>query len=195
MATPTRTHPGCLILFSLPFLGIGLFMAGLILWDVADALRMMGWRSVPATITQMELVQHRSGKGGRTYAVEATYRYTWEGQPHSASRVAINRSADSFSFWTTLHDDLERQRREDRVTCWVNPGDPSQAVLHRELRWEVLGFKAVFAVVFGGIGGFLGIGSWVGYRRGLARDRLRAADPDSIWREDPRWRGPRIAAG
>jgi len=42
--------------------------------------------------------------------------------------------------------------RGDTILIYINPDDPSDAVIDRGARWAMIGFKSIFLFVFGGIG-------------------------------------------
>ncbi|MGV3683426.1 MAG: DUF3592 domain-containing protein [Acidovorax sp.] len=146
--------PWVLVLFGTPFAAVGL---GLLLLSVLptmyDWTTMQGWQPVQATLVSAETVASRGSKS-TTYSVKAEYRYRVAGQEYTGRRVAINSGSDNVGeFHQELGARLEAaQRTGTPVQAWVNPGDPSEAVLDRSLRTGLLAFKLVFALVFGGAG-------------------------------------------
>ena len=192
-----KSGPGCLILFALPFAGVGLFMAGLVLWNVGEALAMRSWHAVPATITDLALEHHQDNEGGSTASVRAAYTYVWEGQTYHGDRVAIATGSDNIgSYWPELYQRLDQERRRPvgietesgGARCWVNPKAPEQAVLDRSLRWGLLGFKALFGMVFGGFGGWL---MWLSLSQMRQAHRLAQASRGS-WCTEAAWLTSRI---
>ena len=79
-ATPRKqTSPGCLMLFALPFAGVGVFMTLLIgrtLWHAREAA---GWREVPAMIQSVE----SHGSGENAVETRATYKYEVDGRTYT----------------------------------------------------------------------------------------------------------------
>lgn len=146
--------PWVLVLFGMPFAAVGL---GLLLLSVLPTLydwtTMQGWQPVQATLVSAETVASRGSKS-TTYSVKAEYRYRVAGQEYTGRRVAINSGSDNVGeFHQELGARLEAaQRTGTPVEAWVDPADPTKAVLDRSLRTGLLAFKLVFSLVFGGAG-------------------------------------------
>lgn len=143
-----------MLLFGLPFAGVGI---GMMLFGVLPQLldwqSMKQWQPVIAQVSQAELkVSH--GDDSTTYKPTAQYSYQFQGQSYSGSRVAISDSYDNVGdFNVDLGRRLERAASSNTpVTAYVNPSNPDEAVLNRELRLGMVGFKMVFVVLFGGVG-------------------------------------------
>ncbi|MGR8935837.1 MAG: DUF3592 domain-containing protein [Gammaproteobacteria bacterium] len=181
-----------LVLFGLPFFCIG---AGFLLFSVAptlfDAWRMAAWNETQGTLLQAQLVADNSGDS-TTYRVTAEYRYRVGERSYRHHRVAIGDSADNVGdFQQTLGKRLERAwRNEQPVSVWYDPENPQDAVLNRDLRWGLLGFKLIFVVLFGGVGSALiYFGS-----RGIktVNSPETAVKP---WLQRPEWHSGIIASG
>lgn len=149
-----------LLLFSLPFAAVGL---GFLLFSIIPSLtewqQMKSWPQVEASLSHVKLVRN-SGDDGVTYQASAQYSYFYDGRQYQSDRVAIMGGADNIGdFHEQLVAKLEAAQRVGRpVPAWVNPSDPGDAVLNRDMRWNALAFKLLFALVFGGVG--FGIMAW-----------------------------------
>jgi len=134
---------------------IGLALA---VWQVAPTLvewaRARSWVPVEATLLSVDLDRSYGARRPTTHEVRARYRYAVDGRTYEADRVALDRGKDNVGdYQTRMHAWLEEQARRMRtVTAWVDPADPAQAILDRDMRWGLLAFKAVFAGVFLGVG-------------------------------------------
>jgi len=186
---------GCLALFALPFaaVGVGAFVwAGktLIDWSAAS-----GWVEVSAEIVSVDLEQHDDDDGATTYKTTATYRYDYAGQTHTSHRVAIDFGSDNIGdFQQRLYYELRGAReRGAPVKAYVDPNEPANAVLNRELRVGLLAIKGVFALLFGGVGFGLLFGARFGAKKLAAQNALREQFPDAPWRWRPEWANGRIA--
>ncbi|HEY7884375.1 MAG TPA: DUF3592 domain-containing protein, partial [Cellvibrionaceae bacterium] len=178
-----------LMLLALPFTAVGIgFLLLSVLPALKDARQMQHWQQGQAQITSAGVKVNR-GDDATTYKAFATYRYSFAGGQYTGSRVAIDSSADNIGdFQQQLGHQLERAQREGRtVNVYINPDDPAQAVLNRELRWELLVFKMVFVLVFGGIG--LGI---LLYALLAPLDTLKTAGADKPWLTRRDWASPDI---
>lgn len=138
------------LVFGLVFLGVGLILGYFLVFpDVCDWLAARAYVSVPGKLYRVELQSHR-GKSA-TYNVRATYRYTFRDQTYTGSRVAISDGADNVGdYQRNLYHRLKVRAAYGGggVVVWVDPVDPRNALLDREMRWGLLAFKALFMVLF-----------------------------------------------
>ena len=174
------------MLFGLPFFLVG---AGFLLWSVIptlyDGWRMQSWATVYGQLTHADLSVNHSDDS-TTYSVDARYHYTISGREFSHDRVAINSGGDNIgNFQQDLGRRLEYLHANHQpVTVFYNPADPADAVLNRDIRWGLLGFKMIFVLVFGGVGA--GMMVW-GVR---GKRRIKVDDPDATpWLTRPEWQG------
>ena len=133
-------------------LGFGIFMIGGALLKYIEA---RDWLPVEATVLTTRLhVSHSDD--GTTYRVDATYRYRYNGLDYTGTGVGLHAGSDNIGdYHHEWHRRLERARTHNRtVIAWVNPANPGEALLDRELRWPLLGFMSIFAIVFTGAGLF-----------------------------------------
>jgi hypothetical protein len=191
-----RLGNGCLMLFALPFAAVGvgaLVWAG---WTLLEWREAAGWAAVPAEIVAVELEEHTDDDGGTTYETTATYRYEHNGTSYTGTRVAIDTGADNVgSFQQDLYYQLRNaQERRTPITAYVDPAEPTRAVLNRELRPGLFALKGVFAIVFCGVGFGLLFGARHAAKKTAAEDRRRREWPDEPWRWRPEWANGRIAA-
>ncbi len=71
-----------LLLFALPFFGVGVWMTYSISGNLSNAWQMKQWQSVEATLTRAGYETH-SGDDSDTYEAYAEYRYSFGGQHNS----------------------------------------------------------------------------------------------------------------
>lgn len=142
-----------LILFALPFTGVGAWMG----WSIADAMlesmRMQSWQPAQARLEAAGYETHH-GDDSTTYKAYATYRYTANGQEYRGDRVGLfsgNDNIGSYQQDTGLR--LESLWRNGQpVVVYYNPERPSESIIDRDLRWGMVGFRSIFLFVFGGVG-------------------------------------------
>lgn len=159
-----------LMIFGGLFAAIGLaFLFLSIIPTLIESWQMRGWQPVEAELLAADLNTHR-GDDSTTYSVSARYRYRWQGQEYEADRVGINSGSDNIGDW---HEQTyQRLRSSSTVTAWIDPANPAEAILDRDIRWGLLGFEMIFVLVFGGFG--LGI-IWFGIT--LRRSESAQASP------------------
>jgi hypothetical protein len=182
---------GCLTLFAL----IGLGALGWVGVTFARWNAMQSWVAVPATVLAVDLLQH-SGDDSTTYEATATYRYEYQGQLFTGTRVGLREGADNIgNFHEGMHADLEAAReRGTPVMAYVDPSEPANAVLNRELRPSVLTLQIVLGLVFAGVG--VGLIKAVRYgAQKLATEQLQQARyPGEPWRWRADWATGRITS-
>lgn len=185
-----------LILFALPFAGGGTFVGYLAGSTVVTWARAQSWDEVPAHILSADL-DVNSGDDSTTYRVRAVYQYNYNGDTYTSDRVASGFGSDNIgSFHQDKYAELRRYREAGRpFRCFVNPEDPSEALLYRELRWGMLAFEVVFALAFGIVGYGLMIAAVYGSHVVKETDKLKGRHADEPWRWEKEWVDGRIQAG
>jgi hypothetical protein len=167
-----------LLLFALPFFGVGVWMLFSISTHVMDAWQMRNWEPVQASLSNAGY-ETVPGDDSTSYEAFAQYTYRFRDQEYSSNRVAIAGGADNIGDYQM---DLGRRlndawSRGEPVVVYVNPAAPDESIVDRELRWGLIGFKSVFVFAFGGVG------------LGLIVFTLRARKPkdssDPVFRDKP----------
>jgi len=125
-----------LLLFALPFFGVGAWMGYSIGADLAAAWQMKQWVPVQGTLLRGGYETH-SGDDSNTYEANADYTYEFGGQQYTNDRVAIASGADNIGGY---QQDMGRYfsdvlSRGESIVVYVNPDNPSEAVIDRSLRW------------------------------------------------------------
>lgn len=163
------------VLFSAIFaVAFGGFGIGMGLWpllqNASAAWQVRQWQPVPATVLHTQLDRRRDSEGAVMHEVRASYRYVVAGQPHVGHQVGLDERlrADNIGDW---HEQwhrrlLDAQARGEPITAWVNPAQPEQAVLEREVRWALAAFRMPFGLLFTAIGA---IAAWAALRAALGR--------------------------
>lgn len=143
----------CLLaLFLLPFLGVAGWMGYMTVRQMQKVEAARAWSEVPAEITSCVLHRHRGSKGGYSYSVEAHYTYTVDSKKFNSSKVSFYSGSDNVgTFHQKTFHALETARHSKKTfPCWVNPQNPEESVLIRDLRPEMMGFQLIFVFAFGG---------------------------------------------
>lgn len=164
--------------FLLAGLGFGYFMFGrplLEMWDARD------WPGVPCVITSSSVSESR-GDDGTTYRVAMTFRYEYNGRSYSADRYDFFSSMHS-SGYQGKKDVVNRYPPGKEAMCYVNPADPSVAVIHRGGSHNLwFGLIPLVFILIGG-GGTLGL-IWSGRREDWATRGATRSDDKPSRRED-----------
>lgn len=123
-----KAAAGLALFFSIFFLaGVGFMMPFFVL-PVLGILDARAWTATPCTIVHSEVQAHRDDDG-TTYSVEMLYEYEFAGRTYRSNRY-------QFMTASTSGRDGKAEVVRDHApgtttTCYVNPDDPYEAVIHR----------------------------------------------------------------
>jgi hypothetical protein len=180
------------VLFAAPFLAVGFWAGGSIGLTLYQASKVQAWTQVDATLHSAGFTTH-SGDDTDTYEAYAEYSYSYAGQSYLNDRVAISNGADNIGDY---QQETGRRlsgawSRGEKVTVFVNPLQPDEAILDPSIRWGLLGFKAIFLLVFGGVGA--GMIFWA-FKAPPEKSNADPVFPDSPWRLNDDWQSATIAS-
>ncbi len=172
-----------LVLFGLPFAGVGIWSCYRVVHLVQMAADVQQWTQVEARIESVELQRHRGSKGGTTYRVRCAYRYEIAGREYAGNRVGLEGGSDNIGSWhQDRYTELKRAYdAEQPVPCRVNPRNPTEAVLYGELRAAMLIFWLAFACVFSAAGLGLMAGGVAAARAATRKRQAQADYPGQPW--------------
>jgi hypothetical protein len=175
---------------ALAFLAFFGGLGGLGLWFTAESiyqgLRARDWVPVEAEITHVD-------------TGTAAYAYYWGETRYTADRVGTFAPGGSTDLddWEERMDAMlsEATEKKKPVTAYVNPKDPAQAILDREIRWKfvlvIMGIS--FASFSGGLVAFVVIGrNAIGWRSsggGVPLLKPRAREALTQWAIAAVWNG------
>ena len=137
------------LLFGLLFAGGGYFIfaeTGLPMWQ--NWQRMQDWRPQNAQLLSLVAAENDT---------RASYRYDYAGTSYQGSRVGVSDFKDNIGDY---HAELQAWLREIRrkgtpLPIWVNPVNPAEAAIDRDMRWGlfalVCGFCSVFMLIGAGV--------------------------------------------
>lgn len=191
MQKEKRTRSWFLAIFGLPFFAVGVYFLFTTLLSFYDVMRMASWPQVQGTLITASLHSSTSDNT-TTYSATAQYRYRVGGMDYSGDRVAIHGGGDNIGdFQHKLGSQLELMYlNRQPVAVYYNPSDPNDAILNRDLRWAMIGFKAIFIVAFGGAGLAMILFGLRGKRTIVTAEA--SAKP---WLARPEWAENRIRSG
>lgn len=183
----TSKAGGCLItlIFGLGFAGAGtamfIFFTVLPFWNIYQA---QSWVQTPCTITRSEVKVH-SDSDGDTYSIDIRYHYTFNGQHYTGDRYRFAGPGSS-SGRSGKQAAVNANPVGSQQTCYVDPDDPAQSVIHRgmtgELWWGLfpVPFMLVgFGVLYAGLTGKLSVGKTRHTSGWRAGDDEAASGPDA----------------
>jgi hypothetical protein len=124
-------------------------------WSFLQATRSYGWAKTPCVVESAQLVGkgQRSGRSAKeTSYFEASYRYEYQGQTYTSTRVKFSddgapRGGSPFKddvWWARMY------KTGAHADCYVDPRDPSEATLVPGLTfvmWGLIIWCVVWTVV------------------------------------------------
>lgn len=147
-----RLNPGCANAVIVPFLGlfcitgiaVGTFLSFL---PIYRAIQSRSWRAAAC-----EVLSSRVVRGDDTFRPDIQYRYHVDDRAYIGDRYNFLPGSDNVSDYPSV---VARYPPGHRFECYVNPADPTQAVISRELTFGYF-FGLIFFVFFTVIpGGFV----------------------------------------
>ena len=150
----SRRGPGplfgaiCCSMFVLAGLGMAWFMY--LHPAIQGHQALSSWARVPCTIVASKVGVHRDSHGS-TYSIDISYRYQFNGGFYTSNRWGF--FGGSSSGYSEKAAVVDRYRRGSQTTCYVDPANPSQAVLEPHSTAPM--FFAFLPIGFITIGGFI----------------------------------------
>jgi hypothetical protein len=184
-------RPGCMAGFFAVFLLAGLGFLAFFAIPAWRAVVALGWQAVPCEILSSAVASH-SGDDSTTYSVEVSYLYEVDELELRGDRYEfLGGSSSGYAGKQAIVDALPPG---STTTCYYDPADPYQSVLHRGLSAGYLFalIPALFVAVGGG--GML----WALTRGKVGRRRApgsRGSAAAGTLREIEEWATPPAAAG
>ena len=126
------------LLFGLVFAGGGFFIAAETVWPMwQNWQQVQNWRPASARILSVE------GSGNDT---RASYRYEYTGGSFQGSRGGLAPFKDNIgSYHGEMQAKLRRvKRNNDMLPIWVNPANPAEAIIDRNMRWGLFALTSAF---------------------------------------------------
>tara|TARA_Y100001934_G_C12357501_1_gene778886 strand:- start:413 stop:2110 length:1698 start_codon:yes stop_codon:yes gene_type:complete len=142
---------GCaLIGFGSIFFLAGLGFLFFFVKPVIQAVTSSDWKETPCVI-QMSEVRSQRGSDSTTYSVAVEYSYTVKGKEYRSSRYRFMKISSSGR--SGKREIVKGLPAGKETVCYVDPDDPTEAVLNRKLGWDTLfaGIPLIFVVIGGGI--------------------------------------------
>ena len=142
-------------LFCVVGIGIGTFLSFL---PIYRAIQSRSWRAAACDVLSSQVI-----RGDDTSRPDIQYRYHVDDRPYTGNRYNFLPGADNVSDYPSV---VARYPAGLRFECYVNPADPTQAVISRDLTFTYF-FGVIFFVFFTVIpGGFILV--WFRVSRHLA---------------------------
>jgi len=173
----TSKGAGCGVAFGLLFALVGFGALVLAIITALHAWSAQSWTQTPCKILTAKIVESHDDDG-TSYSADFTYAYEFEGVNHVGDRDGIIEFSGSRSY---ANDRLQSLPAGTETHCWVDPSEPSSAVLDASFpSWAIFGLSA-FGSVFCLVGGSV---VYFSVRKIRAAKRRQAMLSDSLASED-----------
>jgi hypothetical protein len=171
----SRQRGGCATVFLVAFLGlfvavgcgIGYFLSAVPLFRL--------WQARSWTPTACEVTSSRVVRSDDTSRAEIVYRYEVGGRQYTADRYNFLTGTNSDSTVPTM---VASHAPGTKFECYVDPADPTRAVINRTVTFWYL-FGMIFFVMFAGIPSAIGVAVLYGKRRDRAATKSLVAHTQS----------------
>jgi hypothetical protein len=133
------------LIFGAVGFGVAYGVSGLALMNVQSARH---WQPAQCEITFSQVTVSRSSDSD-TSRIDIQYRYTWNDHTYAGKRYDFSVGSDNFNA-PRKAEIVARHQPGQTVACFVNPADPTQSVIDRDMHWAYmfgLAFGTPFALV------------------------------------------------
>ena len=165
------------LFFSVFLLAGAGFFYGLFLRPAAQLIDARQWLKTPCVVLSSRVLSHSDGDG-TTHSIDILYRYQVAGTTHRSNRYDFTPASSSGR--RRKQTVVDRYPQGTRTFCYVDPDDPTEAVLSRSFPLSML--YGLLPLVFILIGG-----------GGLAFLAVAALKPDAVGNTHP-WLSNQAAA-
>jgi len=143
---------GCAVVIACAFIVAGvvaLVCIGIFL--IGPMLKVRTWPAVSCTVLQAEVERRGADlQGNPQFAVKAELSWEYEGGRHTGGKLDAEAGFHSAESVNAKEELCHHLRRQPQQTCYVNPGNPAEAILRQPEWWPVFlfaGLAAIFVVV------------------------------------------------
>jgi len=196
MLIKKKKKTGCssyfLVFFGIPFALVGIFLGVKSVRNFSDSYEMKNWQQVPAEIINVELITSTSDDT-TTHSINVVYQYQVSGNKYKGTRVNISGGGESGSYYPTLYKKVKSHKSSgETYRCFVNPNNPSESILNKNLRVvDFIIFPAI-SILFGGVGIGLFIFGIISVKQTKLYINLQEQNPDKPWLHKPEWTAGKI---
>lgn len=165
------------LLFGLLFSGGGFFIAAETTWPMwQNWQQVQNWRPASARLLSVS---------GSDKDTRASYRYEYAGGSFQGSRVGLASFKDNIgSYHREMQAYLRRIKRSgEMLPIWVNPANPAEAIIDRNMRWGLFALTSGFCSVFVLIGLVVVYASIRGSGKVATRRRASLLEMRKIWKQ------------
>ena len=142
-----KANPFLLLLMAVIFIALGGCGCYFFLYlPLQKVMQSSSWVTTPATVVKSQLAtksstqRQRSRIDRRDYSIHIDFQYTYKGKSYIGKRYDFFRSLDKYSNGgeEAMQEVVNRHPVGTEITCLVNPENPSESVISREIYFPML---------------------------------------------------------
>ena len=140
-----KANPFLLLLMAVIFIALGGGGCYFFLYrPLQKVMQSSSWITTPATVVKSQLAtkssHQRSRIDRRDYSIHIDFQYTYKGKSYIGKRYDFFRSLDKYSNGgeEAMQEVVNRHPVGTEITCLVNPENPSESVISREIYFPML---------------------------------------------------------
>ena len=141
-----------MIMVAVIFIVGGIFLFFVVFYlPLSNVYKSASWEPVPAAVTASQLAERDGGMNKKaSYTIKIEYRYEYNGKNYTGDLYDFFRSRNRyFSFGEMqMQDIVDDYPAGKKITCLVNPENPDESVISRELYYPALVFVIIPVVLF-----------------------------------------------
>ncbi|MFH1616136.1 MAG: DUF3592 domain-containing protein [Planctomycetota bacterium] len=134
---------------------------------IIKVITAQNWPQAPCKIVSAEVSSHEGGDS-ITYSIDIVYQYEFDGKTYESDRYDF--TGGSSSGYESKAKVVRQYKKAQNPVCFVNPENPSEAVLHKGLHYGF--FWALFPLPFVAIG----IGGLIWVIKNWSKDKSTAVN-------------------
>ena len=140
-----KANPFLLLLMAVIFIALGGCGCYFFLYrPLQKVMQSSSWITTPATVVKSQLATksstQRSRIDRRDYSIHIDFQYIYQGKSYIGKRYDFFRSLDKYSNGgeEAMQKVINRHPIGAEITCLVNPENPSESVVSREIYFPML---------------------------------------------------------
>lgn len=139
-----KTSWGCVILFFMPFVLVGLWTFFSSIINIYNSEKTQNWPKVIANVKNVKLDYHNDDDGGESYEVKIKYEYLINNKKYQSEKVGFGYGMNGTEDHESLFYKLENSKK---VIAYVNPNNNSDSILIKGINNSIIGML-IFSIMW-----------------------------------------------
>lgn len=135
---------GCLTLFFLPFVIVGLYTAFLSFKSIYNCQSSQSWTKKTAILKDLKFKSSTDNDGMNSSEIVVKYVYTFDNVVYEGNRIGFGYGMNNIDSHSELFDKL---RTAKKIIVYINPNDPKESVMTQGWNNSIVGLL-IFAIMW-----------------------------------------------